>query len=134
MADVMADVVVEAVGAAQGGLLGLAVTMPVETVQKTQVWAMYLVGRRCSPTLWLASCLPICCLRGPPSPGTRSSSRAARCTGRPAKSRGAWGRGARNRCAAGARGRRRGIVQGCARALLYGRVGEVSLLHGVHAG
>ena len=33
----MQDIGIEALGAAQGGLLGLAVTMPIETVQKTQV-------------------------------------------------------------------------------------------------
>ena len=32
------NVWVEAVGAAQGGILGLIVTMPIETVQKTQVF------------------------------------------------------------------------------------------------
>ena len=32
------NVAVEAVGAAQGGILGLIVTMPIETVQKTQVF------------------------------------------------------------------------------------------------
>lgn len=80
---------VEAVGAAQGGLIGLAVTMPVETVQKTQVAL---------------------------------------------QSRGEPGGGAREIVARLVRARRRGIVQGGARALLHGRVGEVSLLHGVHAG
>jgi len=33
----MASVGVEAVGAAEGGILGLIATMPIETVQKTQV-------------------------------------------------------------------------------------------------
>ncbi len=33
----MASVSVEAVGAAQGGLLGLVASMPIETVQKNQV-------------------------------------------------------------------------------------------------
>ena len=33
----MGDTLVEAIGAAQGGVLGLIATMPIETVQKTQV-------------------------------------------------------------------------------------------------
>ena len=48
------NVAVEAVGAAQGGILGLIVTMPIETVQKTQVFRVDVFLHACK------SCVAAC--------------------------------------------------------------------------
>ena len=48
------NVWVEAFGAAQGGMLGLIVTMPIETVQKTQVFRVDVFLHACK------SCVAAC--------------------------------------------------------------------------